>query len=537
MPWKESHVAMISPDAPIERIEDDRLGRAPFAAAIAKAIRSSAGSESFVVGINGKWGSGKSSVVNLCATELKKQATDPGQQIDVLRFNPWNFADQNQLVLQFFRQFTGHLRKLGTRGAATINILVENLDAYATALAPPIEALPYVKWVWPWLRSGVGLARKKWGLGQDLESMFDTISTQLETLKRKTVVIIDDLDRLNASEIRQVFQLVKVSARFPHVVYILAFDKSVVALALADLKVGSGEEYLEKIVQVPFDLPPISESILTKMISDSLDDLLSRYPTAHFDNHRFQNLFFSGCRQSFESLRDVRRFLNSLEFGFGMIGREANGVDFIGLEALRIFHPAVYEVVRRNKKLFAGYVDVFTERRGHEAFQAELNRTLEGTGDVERVKDLLVELFPKLAYAYSNRVYGTESETDWEKDLRVASSRYFDLYFQLTLPNDEVSVAEIDQAVEAARDTSAFGDALVSFLQSKRIVNAISSIRYRLSDVKPELLPNLLAPLIDIGDAVKQRGSPLFGDIPEFWQVRWAIFDVLDRLPAANHRY
>lgn len=49
---------MISPDSPIDRAEDDRLGRVPFAAAIAKAIRSFAGSDSFVVGINGKWGSG-----------------------------------------------------------------------------------------------------------------------------------------------------------------------------------------------------------------------------------------------------------------------------------------------------------------------------------------------------------------------------------------------------------------------------------------------------------------------------------------------
>lgn len=526
---------MISPDSPIERAEDDRLGRAPFAAAIAKAIRSFVGSDSFVVGINGKWGSGKSSVVNLCAAELQKQADDETHgAIDVLRFNPWNFADQNQLVLQFFRQFTGHLRKFQGKDALGLARLIESIDAYASALGPPIEdlPLPHVKLVAWLVRRGIKQARNKLGLGQDLESMFNNISEQLKNLKRKTVVIIDDLDRLNASEIRQVFQLVKVSARFPRVIYILAFDKSIIATALDDTKIGSGEEYLEKIVQVSFDLPPITESTLTKMISESLEDLLRRYPPARFDNNRFQNLFFSGFRQSFESLRDVRRFLNGLEFGFGMISKEANAVDFIGIEALRTFYPGTYEIVRRNKNLFAGHIDHAAERRGHEASKAELDRILKGTGDPEKVKELLVELFPKLEFAYSNTTFTEDSEDRWEKDLRVASSRYFDLYFQLSLPDDEVSVAEIDRAIEAARDTPEFTNILSAFVQSKRIVNAISSIRHRLSEVEPRLLPNVLDALINIGDEVEHKGSPLFGHIPEFWHIRWAIFDVLDRMPA-----
>lgn len=159
---------------------------------------------------------------------------------------------------------------------------------------------------------------------------------------------------------------------------------------------------------------------------------------------------------------------------------------------------------------------------------------LKGTGDSEQVNELLVELFPKLAFAFTNTVFSEKSENDWEKDLRVASSRYFDLYFQLSLPDDEVSMAEIDYAIEAARDTTEFKGILSSFGQSQRIVNAISSIRHRLSDVDPVLLPNVLDSLINIGDDVEQKGSPLFGHIPEFWHIRWAIFDVLDLMPAAQ---
>lgn len=96
---------MISPDAPIGSVEDDRLGRAPFAKALAKAILNAPCTESFVVAIHGKWGSGKSSVLNLCLAELEEESKASGEQVDTIRFNPWIFADQNQTVLQFFRQF------------------------------------------------------------------------------------------------------------------------------------------------------------------------------------------------------------------------------------------------------------------------------------------------------------------------------------------------------------------------------------------------------------------------------------------------
>ena len=59
--------------------------------------------------------------------------------------NPWNFSDQNQLVLQFLRQFRAHLRKLESSGTAGLKTLLENLDQYATALAPPLEAIPILK--------------------------------------------------------------------------------------------------------------------------------------------------------------------------------------------------------------------------------------------------------------------------------------------------------------------------------------------------------------------------------------------------------
>jgi predicted KAP-like P-loop ATPase len=86
---------VISPDAPITTASEDRLGRSDFAAALTEAIATVSGRDSFVIGIHGKWGTGKSSVLNLIAETIdrRNKAAAEGGILYVLRFNPWNFSD------------------------------------------------------------------------------------------------------------------------------------------------------------------------------------------------------------------------------------------------------------------------------------------------------------------------------------------------------------------------------------------------------------------------------------------------------------
>jgi predicted KAP-like P-loop ATPase len=522
---------MISPDSPITKQKDDKLGRASFAKALAKAVLDFDGEDSFVVGIHGKWGTGKSSVLNLLVEELAVLSAARVQSVDVLPFNPWNFSDQNQLVLQFLRQFTAHLRKLESSGTAGLKTLLENLDQYATALAPPLDAIPVLKHL-NLFAAGIRIATKTIAGGKDVDSLFATVSRQLRDMKRKTVVIIDDIDRLTAAEIRQVFQLVKLSARFPYVVYVLAFDRDAVANALSGLGVTSGEEYLEKIVQVSFDLPPISEQTMTLMISEAIEKIVATYPSAHFDNHRYNNLFHSGLRRSLSSLRDLRRFINGLEFGFGMIAKEVNGVDFIGVEALRVFYPKVFDAIRRNKEIVAGHIDVFERDKGADTFRARVDEMFTSAGaDIEACKSVVVELFPKLQYAYSKTLHGADFESQWEKALRVCTTRYFDFYFQLVVPEGEVSAAEIDKTLESTDNQNELVPNLVRYVETNRLRPALETFRTRLKSLHAQRLANVLGALLEIGDRAKHSGSMIAGQMPEVLYVSWAIFDVIDLLP------
>jgi predicted KAP-like P-loop ATPase len=77
------------PDRPIEAEQEDKFNRLPFASRIANTIAHRTDSSSLVVGIFGKWGEGKTSVLNLMKSALKHH-----DDVEVVPFNPWHFTSQ-----------------------------------------------------------------------------------------------------------------------------------------------------------------------------------------------------------------------------------------------------------------------------------------------------------------------------------------------------------------------------------------------------------------------------------------------------------
>ena len=61
---------MFSSDAPIIRPEDDLLGRNTFAKQLAQTLLRLNTKDTFTIGLSGKWGSGKTSLVNMTLNEL-----------------------------------------------------------------------------------------------------------------------------------------------------------------------------------------------------------------------------------------------------------------------------------------------------------------------------------------------------------------------------------------------------------------------------------------------------------------------------------
>jgi predicted KAP-like P-loop ATPase len=181
-------------------------------------------------------------------------------------------------------------------------------------------------------------------------------------LRTPILAVIDDIDRLTTDEIRQVFQLVKANANFPNLIFLLMFDRVIVGKALDGVSDGRGDEFLEKIVQVPFDVPEASAHGITKALFAPLDSILEdKAIKRHWNQDRWLQLWHEGMGQYFRTLRHVYRFSGPLEFLLRQMksakageSLELNFVDMLGIETLRIFEPALYNRLRTEKDFACG---------------------------------------------------------------------------------------------------------------------------------------------------------------------------------------
>jgi len=137
-------------------------------------------------------------------------------------------------------------------------------------------------------------------------------------------------------------------------VYLILCERTVVEDNVTKVLNVSGREYLEKIVQVAFDVPMIDTSRVYQVLLQRLDLLLSPKPImSKFSQKRWANVFLSGLRAYFLTLRDVNRFISTLAFHFSSFSAdgafEVNPIDLIALEVIRLHEPDVYRALQANK--------------------------------------------------------------------------------------------------------------------------------------------------------------------------------------------
>ena len=115
---------MTPSDEPIKTERDDVLGWKPYAQLVAKALFNPSSNDSMVYAIDGPWGSGKSSLLNLIGEQLAKLNKDKKENEKytvIVNYRPWNVAlDQNAIIKEFFDVFvrTSELGKTKIKTAA-----------------------------------------------------------------------------------------------------------------------------------------------------------------------------------------------------------------------------------------------------------------------------------------------------------------------------------------------------------------------------------------------------------------------------------
>ena len=438
-------------DRPILSESEDLLKRSGFAKLLAETIVNFDREDTFTVGVFGKWGSGKTSVVKMMLKELEEQqkSAKKDDQIIVVHFEPWNFSDTNQLLNQFFARMSSEFKNKGDAGLRAIGNAMEDY-AEAFSLVTLISGLG----IWGNILSVIGKngARsignflKNRGGSNDIQKQKEEVVKLLQKQKNRILVVIDDIDRLSNEQIRHVFQLVTSVAKFPKTTYLLVFDKEVVVKALEQVQEGSGEDYLEKIIQMPIQIPDIQHSSLREILFGRLDKLLTKYSNVNFSELYWQKIYMPCVDPYIKHIRDINRLCNALEFKLAAISEEVDFTDLLAVTTLEINMSAVYEWMKVNKGILTGDGSQYNfgtrDRKPEEWYKIYYSQIKDLLSASSKIKsdqdntDLALSVLSRLFPYFGRKIGKTYEVVAWDllrKNNRIAHPDKFDRYFHLTV--------------------------------------------------------------------------------------------------------
>lgn len=502
---------LLSGDRPLDDPAADLFGHAPFARAIARSLLRDCPPEGLVIGIYGTWGSGKSTALNFLERYLGELA-DEDPPI-VLRFNPWWFSGRDDLVRRFFVSFESAVFK----SRAARRTLKKKLGAFASALGTMGSEvpLPGAKAV----SAALGLAAAA-VQGADVVELKAELVQELRRAPLRVVIIMDDIDRLAADEIRLMFRLIKAVADFPNVTYVLAFDREVTGRALDEFHPASGQDYLEKIIQVPFELPVPDRDQLSQMFFRRLERALGD-SNGVADQRRWARVYADAVLPFISKPRDVVRLSNALSVTHGAVAGEVDLIDFIALEAWRVLAPALYAVARDNPDHFTGMLvsggsSAADERANEGAFHDAWLKQHAGER-AEVYKAAARCLFPRLEAVWGNRF---ETGEGWRRDLRLCSPDIFPVFFRLSVSPHSISQAEVQGLIDLGTDAAAFGQRLLALVGEKRpdgtsrarvFLDRFNDYVRQQQPANVRTAPSFLEALLTVGDEVAVREAPARG--------------------------
>lgn len=414
-------------DQPVTNAEDDRLGRHAFAVRLAESISQLATPDCVVIGLFGPWGSGKTTVLKFVENELASH-----DNLVVVWFNPWMVGGSEEALVRDF--------VLSVAEAIDSNLETgsERLAAKAARIgrwAKVASTVPVVGGI----ASAIAVASEETleSTGKSLHEFRTLLNERLEESGKKVLVIVDDLDRLARSQVATMFRVIKAIGEFKHTRYLLAFDRAVVA-RLLDVEFD-GLAFIEKIVQVPLELPAPRLEQINDQFAGLLGDALTQHGiqwSSELDDQLAG--LFPFLERHGRTPRSIKQLAYVVDFLLPLVTDEVNAADLIMMEALRLFEPQVHRFVFDNR---ADFLAVTSHRsmRGRTSVTESMEstiRALSGLVDDEldrlaTVLALLRWLFPLLEASMPKSIprLAGSSGSD-ETGRRVCSPEFFDNYFR-----------------------------------------------------------------------------------------------------------
>lgn len=490
----------------------DLLGYSEIAKSLLKAIEAQPNQSSLTLGLDGVWGSGKSSIFSMLEHDVSVNPSHDEIGTVIVSFSPWLITNRTALIASFFTQLQlavkraenrlptswFKLKKATAKNLATVrkklnrfSRVVSITSGAAIAFDPTGAAA---------LASGSAKAVEQ--VTETAKDSNDTLETLKADLERaladiaaadptfRIVVLIDDLDRLDPNDTLEILRLVKAVGDFPAVTYMLAYDRGAVASAIQhSARVDDGDAYLEKIIQFSFKVPPLEPFQLRNWLRREIAILA---PGENLNSDHASAVLDVWAGRLLKTPRDIKRLLFAIRAIWPRLNGRADLLDLVWLQMLSL------KASFGERDLYSWVASYFRSLQaiaiggsvsGKAQEQKDLEEILKALGwrtytQSDKITELDFHNLNTLLAGVSNSYLSqTKDETwtyqlkesdlqQWRQDKRLSSPWHWRLYFAFETPEyaitDDEWSAMVSAAAKSSDDLVTSIEAVVSFRGKQR---------------------------------------------------------------------
>lgn len=387
---------------------------------------------SFVIGINGAWGSGKTTTVNIVKEKIKNNINN--KDLILNDFNPWIYDNpQNMMV--------GLLKSILNEADITSN---------------PLEHEKIFK-------SLINVIFKKAGFDDTfvnnffynldtVEKIKDELDDFLEFNQKRVVLFVDNLERAEADNIIFLFKLIGQVFDLKRITYVIIYDEDRLKDIFSD-KLKIDYHYIEKIIQQNISIPPIQQELLWNVCRVCIEKLLIFYGEKNLDEYRLiVNLIVSEVKD----LRMLKRFLNTVVTETFAVPHYLSKYTLFALNTIKFFDENLYYNIYQNKRYFITtdkiydmnirYMDI-NKKENNEKAKDLFDELIKNKN--KEYQEILSNMFIAVKRYLSGQDIINDRYEDIDYDLiRINKSIYSGMYFDIYFSQSENEFLEIDKDID-----------------------------------------------------------------------------------------
>jgi energy-coupling factor transporter ATP-binding protein EcfA2 len=404
-------------------VDYDLLNRKSIINHLANIIITSKPQGKFVISLEGKWGSGKTTILR----NVKKIIEESNENIVIIDdFDPWTYGTEESIVENFFSCIVkrNDLKLNTTEIKRSVSILTN-----AIIDSPDKTNLLY----------SIILGNR------NVDDSKKQINEYIKLCEKRIVIYIDNLDRVEDEKIVFIFKLIGNVLDFDKVTYIISFDNEKVK-KIFDTNLNIDYDYIKKIVQMQIKVPEVDGAAMGHLVRVCTSNLIALYIKSDKEKGEY-NEFITFISKFLKDIRDFKRFINSIVIKTLTDSSNLSKRDKLIIEYIRMNNYELYRTIYNNRKYFVSEDTMYDKDLWETAFSREefnqeakdFFRSLFSNAYNLEFKEILGTLFPYVAKYIkgqelrSQYSYGSQSELQRIARRRgISSAKFFDLYFSET---------------------------------------------------------------------------------------------------------